>query len=62
MVQEIIIGWRVIAVSHVETEATEYGDIQRYRIDVSGSDAVIHLSSLRWFAQHRCACHSVGYR
>ncbi|WP_448263633.1 hypothetical protein [Microbacterium aurum] len=45
--REIIIGWRVITVSHVETEATEYGDIQRYRIDVSGSDAVIHLSSLR---------------
>lgn len=45
--REIIIGGRVITVSHVETEATEYGDIQRYRIDVSGSDAVIHLSSLR---------------
>ena len=45
--REIIIGGRVITVSHVETEATEYGDIQRYRIDVSGSDAVTHLSSLR---------------
>ena len=42
-----IIGGRAITVSHVETEATEYGEIQRYRIDVSGSDAVTHLSSLR---------------
>jgi len=42
-----IIGGRAITVSHVETETTEYGDIQRYRIDVSGSDAVTHLSSLR---------------
>ncbi|MCB1299533.1 MAG: hypothetical protein KDB08_11200, partial [Microthrixaceae bacterium] len=25
----------------------EYGDIQRYRIDLTGSDAVTHLSSLR---------------
>jgi len=46
-VREIVIGRRTITVSHIETEATEYGDIQRYRIDVSGSDAVTHLSSLR---------------
>jgi hypothetical protein len=46
-VRELIIGGRSITVSHVETETTEYGDIQRYRIDVSGSDAVTHLSSLR---------------
>jgi len=26
---------------------TEYGDIQRYRIDVSGSETIAHLSSLR---------------
>ncbi|GAA2571176.1 hypothetical protein [Microbacterium binotii] len=45
--RELIIGGRTITVSHVETETTEYGDIQRYRIDVSGSDAVTHLSSLR---------------
>lgn len=45
--RELIIGGRSITVSHVETETTEYGDIQRYRIDVSGSDAVTHLSSLR---------------
>ncbi|MEV8135445.1 hypothetical protein [Microbacterium aurantiacum] len=43
----VIIGGRTITVSHIETEATEYGDIQRYRIDVTGSDAVTHLSSLR---------------
>lgn len=45
--REIIIDDRTITVTHVETEATEYGDIQRYRIDVSGSDAVTQLSSLR---------------
>ena len=45
--RELIIGGRTITVSHVETETTEYGDIQRYRIDVTGSDAVTHLSSLR---------------
>ena len=42
-----IIGGRAITVSHVDTETTEYGDVQRYRIDMSGSDAVTHLSSLR---------------
>ena len=42
-----IIGGRAITVSHIDTETTEYGDIQRYRIDMSGSDAVTHLSSLR---------------
>lgn len=45
--RELIIGGRTITVTHIETEATEYGDIQRYRIDVSGSDAVTQLSSLR---------------
>jgi len=46
-VREIVIGGRSITVTHVETEATDYGDIQRYRIDVSGSDAAAHLSILR---------------
>lgn len=45
--REIFIGGRSITVSHVETETTEYGDIQRYRIDVSGAEAATHLSSLR---------------
>lgn len=45
--REIVIGDRSVRVTHVGTETTEYGDIQRYRIDVSGSDAVTHLSSLR---------------
>ena len=45
--REIIIGGRSISVSHIETETTEYGEVQRYRIDVTGSDAVTHLSSLR---------------
>lgn len=45
--REIIIGGRSISVSHIETETTEYGEVQRYRIDVTGSDAVSHLSILR---------------
>ncbi|WP_458040112.1 MULTISPECIES: hypothetical protein [Bacteria] len=45
--REIVIGGRSLRVTHVDTETTEYGDIQRYRIDVSGSDAFTHLSSLR---------------
>ena len=45
--REIVIGDRSVRVTHVRTETTEYGDIQRYRIDISGSDAVTHLSSLR---------------
>ena len=45
--REIVIGDRSVRVTHVGAETTEYGDIQRYRIDVSGSDAVTHLSSLR---------------
>ena len=45
--REIVIGDRFVRVTHVDTETTEYGDIQRYRIDVSGSAAVTHLSSLR---------------
>ena len=45
--REIVIGGRSITVTHVETETTEYGDIQRDRIHVSGSDAVAHLSTLR---------------
>lgn len=45
--REIIIDGRTITVTHIETETTEYGDIQRYRIDVSGSDAIAHLSNLR---------------
>ncbi|WP_300590839.1 hypothetical protein [Microbacterium sp.] len=45
--REIVIGDRSVRVTHVRTETTEYGDIQRYRIDMSDSDAVTHLSSLR---------------
>ena len=44
---EVFVGGRSVAVTHIKTEPTEYGDIQRYRIDVTGSDAVTHLSSLR---------------
>ena len=45
--REISIAGRSIAITHVGTETTEHGDIQRYRIDVSGSDAATDLSSLR---------------
>ncbi|MFE1646207.1 hypothetical protein ACFM35_11565 [Microbacterium sp. P01] len=45
--REIVIGGRSVRVTHVGAETTAYGDIQRYRIDVSGSDATTHLSSLR---------------
>lgn len=44
--RSITIGGRTLTVTHVSTETSEYGDIQRYRIVMSGSDAVTHLSSL----------------
>ncbi|MAB77720.1 MAG: hypothetical protein CMJ89_00070 [Planctomycetes bacterium] len=44
--ETITICGRSITVTHVQTEASEYGAIQRYRIDVSGSDASTHLSKL----------------
>lgn len=44
--RSITIGGRTFTVAHVGIETSEYGDIQRYRIVVSGSDAVTHLSSL----------------
>ena len=45
--REIVIGGRSARVTHVGTETAAFGDIQRYRVDVSGSDATTHLSSLR---------------
>lgn len=45
--REIVIGGRSVRVTHLGTETTAFGDIQRYRVDVSGSDATTHLSSLR---------------
>lgn len=44
--RSITIGGRTLTVTHMGTETSEYGDIQRYRIVVSDSDAVTHLSSL----------------
>lgn len=44
--RSITIGERTLTVTHVVTETSEYGDIQRYRIVASGSDAVTHLSIL----------------
>lgn len=43
---EITINGRTNTVTYVSTEASEYGDIQRYRIDVTDSDATTHLSRL----------------
>lgn len=45
--REIVVGDRSITVTHVETESTEFGDIQRFRIQVSESEAFTHLSILR---------------
>lgn len=44
--ETITISGRSITVTHVQTETSEYGAIQRYRIDISGSDASTHLSRL----------------
>lgn len=44
--REVVIADRTIAVTHVETKTTEFGEIQRFRIEASGSEAVTHLSSL----------------
>ncbi|MBS1906110.1 MAG: hypothetical protein JST33_05975 [Actinobacteria bacterium] len=43
---EITINGRTITVTYVSTETSEYGDIQRYRIGMSNSDATAHLSRL----------------
>ncbi|PPH89829.1 hypothetical protein [Rathayibacter sp. AY1D5] len=45
--REIVIGGRSATVTHLDTKTTAHGDIQRYRIDVSGSDVSTQLSSLR---------------
>ena len=43
---EITINGRTITVTHVSTETSEYGEIQRYRIDVSHSDSTAYLFRL----------------
>ena len=43
---ELTINGRTIIVRHVGTQPSEYGDIQRYRIEISESDATTHLSGL----------------
>jgi hypothetical protein len=45
-VETITICGRSITVTHVQTETSEYGAIQRYRIDISGADTRTHLSRL----------------
>lgn len=44
---EIVIAGRTIAVTHVETETSEYGDIQRYRIEISGWSTAAGLVIMR---------------
>lgn len=44
---EVFVGDRSVAVTHIKTEPTEYGDIQRYRVDVSGFDAPTRIAILR---------------
>ena len=45
--REISIAGRTVTVSLVATTHGEDGDIQRYLVEVSGSDAATHLSILR---------------
>ena len=49
MAQEFASGdnGRSVAVTHIKTEPTEYGDIQRYRVDVSGFDSPTRIAILR---------------
>lgn len=49
--RKVVIGDRSVLVTHAGTEATEFGDIQRFRIEMSESDAVTHLSILRSSAE-----------
>ena len=44
---EVFVGGRSVTVTHIKTEPTEYGDIQRYRLDVSGFDAPTRIAILR---------------
>lgn len=44
---KVIVGDRSVTVTHIKTEPTEYGDIQRYRVDVSGFDAPTRFAILR---------------
>lgn len=45
--REIVIGGRSIVVTHVSTDESEFGDIQRFRIEITESSTVTHLSILR---------------
>lgn len=45
--REVTVGGRSVAVTHIKTDQTEYGDIQRYRVDVSGFDAPTRIAILR---------------
>lgn len=44
---EVFVGGRSVTVTHIKTEPTEYGDIQRYRLEVSGFDAPTRIAILR---------------
>lgn len=45
--REIVVGDRTIVVTHVKTESSEYGDIQRYRIEMSGLSTAAGLAIMR---------------
>lgn len=49
--RKVVIGDRSVVVTHAGTEATEFGDIQRFRVEMPESDAVTHLSILRSSAE-----------
>ena len=44
---EVVVGGRSITVTHIASESSEHGAIQRYRVEVSGSDSATEPSILR---------------
>lgn len=45
--REIVIGDRAISITHVKIETSVYGDIQRYRVEISGSTTSSGLAIMR---------------
>ena len=45
--REIVIGDRAISITHVKIEPSVYGDIQRYRVEISGSITSSGLAIMR---------------
>lgn len=44
---ELVVGGRSITVTHIASDSSEHGAIQRYRVEVSGSDSATEPSILR---------------